>query len=103
MSIEEIIEKFSQEVEGENGAEEKILIFSISTCVWCKRCKTFLNEKKMKYRFIDVDKIDPIDKGTIIVYVKEKYQSRITYPFLACESGYVGGYNPNKYIELLKS
>ncbi len=103
MSIEEIIEKFTQEVDGENGVEENILLFTLSTCMWCKKCKNFLNDRKMKYRYIDVDKIDPKDKAKIINYLKEKYQSRISYPFLVCKSGYVVGYDPNKYDELLKN
>ena len=103
MSTEGLINELSQVVEGENGAEEDIVIFTLSTCMWCKRCKYFLNEHKMKYRYIDVDKIDIQDKAKIINYVKEKYQKSISYPFLGCKSGHVKGYNPEKYKELLKS
>lgn len=102
MPIEEIIKNFAIDVEGEEEEEENILIFTLSTCQWCKKCKRFLNEKKMKYRYIDVDKIDPKDKATILNYLKSTYQSRISYPFFVCESGHVAGYNPNKYMELLK-
>jgi len=100
MSIETVIDNLAKEVDGENGIDEDILIFTLSTCMWCKKCKTFLNDHKMKYRYIDVDKIDVKDKSTLINYLKEKYESRISYPFLVCESGYVVGYNPNKYEEL---
>lgn len=103
MSFEEMMEKLSQEVEGEKGIEENILIFTLSTCMWCKKCKSFLNERKLKYKYIEMDKIDPKDKAKIINYLKEKYQSRVSYPFLVCESGHVVGYNPNKYDDLLKS
>ncbi|KKL45585.1 hypothetical protein LCGC14_2354140 [marine sediment metagenome] len=102
MPIEEIIKNFAIDVEGEEEEEENILIFTLSTCQWCKKCKRFLNEKKMKYRYIDVDKIDPKDKATILNHLKSTYQSRISYPFFVCESGHVSGYNPNKYMELLK-
>ena len=99
---EEIIEKLAQEVDGQNGDKDKILIFTLSTCMWCKKCKRFLGEKNMKYRYIDVDKIDPKDKAIILDYLRSNYQERISYPFLTCESGHVVGYDPNKYMELLK-
>ncbi|KKL61472.1 hypothetical protein LCGC14_2194980 [marine sediment metagenome] len=71
MSIEEMIENLSQEVEGEKGIEENILIFTLSTCMWCKKCKSFLNERKMKYRYIELDKIDPKDKAKIALFREE--------------------------------
>jgi len=102
MSAEEIIERLVKEVDGEEGIEENILVFTLSTCMWCKKCKSFLNDNKMKYRYIDVDRIDPNDKAKIIEYLRSRYQSRISYPFLVCEKGHVIGYNPEKYKELLK-
>ncbi len=102
MSAEEIIERFVKEVDGQEGIEENILVFTLSTCMWCKKCKSFLNDNNMKYRYIDVDRIDPNDKAKIIEYLRSKYQSRISYPFLVCEKGHVIGYNQEKYKELLK-
>ena len=102
MSIEELVEKYASEVDGGNGAEENILVITLSTCMWCKKCKRFLDEKGVKYKYIDVDKIDPSDKIKILEHLKENYQDRISYPFLVCESGHVVGYDPNKYKELLK-
>ena len=100
MSIEELVEKYASEVDGGNGAEENILVITLSTCMWCKKCKRFLDEKGVKYKYIDVDKIDPSDKIKILEHLKD--QDRISYPFLVCESGHVVGYDPNKYKELLK-
>jgi glutaredoxin len=103
MSVENLIDKLAKEVEGEKGSEENILIFTLSTCMWCKKCKAFLNDRNMTYRYIDVDKIEKQDKSKILDYLKSTYKERISYPILVCESGYVVGYNPNQYEELLKS
>ena len=32
---EELIEKLAQEVEGSEGINDDILIFTLSTCMWC--------------------------------------------------------------------
>lgn len=102
MSIENLIEKLAKEVEGEKNAEDNILIFTLSTCMWCKKCKRFLDDRNMKYRYIDIDKIDIKDKSQILNYLRSEYQARISYPFLVCEKGHVAGYNPNQYVELLE-
>lgn len=101
MSIEDIIKKNATEVGGENGADENILVITLSTCMWCKKCKRFLNEQGMKYKFIDVDKIEFSDKAEILKYLKSTFQDRISYPFLICDSGHVIGYDPKKYKQLL--
>ncbi|MFX1346968.1 MAG: glutaredoxin family protein [Promethearchaeota archaeon] len=102
MSVEELIEKIAKKVDGEKGTNDNILIFTLSTCMWCKKCKTFLNDRNMTYRYVDVDKIEPQDKSKILNHLKNTYQERISYPFLVCEKGFVIGYNPNKYEELLE-
>jgi glutaredoxin len=102
MSVEELIESLAQEVSGEKGLKDDILIFTLSTCMWCKKCKRFLDDRKMKYRYIDVDKIDFREKNKILDYLRSNYQERISYPFLLCKKGHVVGYNPNKYEELLE-
>jgi glutaredoxin len=101
MSFENLIDNLAKEVEGEKGSEENILLFTLTTCMWCKKCKRFLEERKLKYRYIDVDKIERKDKSKILDYLKSTYDTRISYPFLVCKSGHVVGYNPNKYEELL--
>ncbi|MHA1487224.1 MAG: glutaredoxin domain-containing protein, partial [Promethearchaeota archaeon] len=49
----EFIEKLTQSVVGENDSQEWT-IFSLSTCSWCNRCKKYLTDKGIKYRYVDV-------------------------------------------------
>ena len=95
----EIIDKYAQGVEGKN--DNNVTIVTLSTCMWCKKCKRFLQDKDMKYQYVDVDKIPPEDKSKILNYLKDNYQSRIAYPFLICDNGHVVGYDPKKYEELI--
>ena len=97
--MSEIIEKYAQSVEGKK--DNNVTIVTLSTCMWCKKCKSFLREKDMKYKYVDVDKIPPNDKAKILNHLKESYQSRIAYPFLICDKGHVVGYDPQKYEELI--
>jgi glutaredoxin len=98
----EFIEKLTQEVEGKDNGQE-ITVFSLSSCQWCKRCKKFLKDKNVKYRYVDLNQIDPGEKIKLLKYLREKYKpDRIAYPFLVCDDKFVIGYDPNKYEELLK-
>jgi len=66
-----------------------------------KYTEYILNEQGMKYKYIDVDKIEFSDKAKILEYLRTNFQDRISYPFLICESGHVVGYDPKKYMQLL--
>lgn len=98
----EFISELFQEVNGKKNKQD-VSIFTLSTCMWCKKCKRYLNEKEIKYKYIDVDKITPDQKSKILQYLRENYKpDRISYPFLICDDKFVVGYDPNKYEELMK-
>ncbi len=100
--MSEIIDKLAQTVDG-SKKNRNITILTLSTCMWCKKCKSWLKERDVKYRYVDVDKINFEDKSKIMDYLINKYNSRVSYPFMICDGEVVVGYNPNKYEELLKS
>ncbi|MFX1446300.1 MAG: glutaredoxin family protein [Promethearchaeota archaeon] len=100
--MSEIINKLAETVEGSKKSRD-ITILTLSTCMWCKKCKAWLNERDFKYRYVDVDRINYEDKSKIMDYLINKYNSRISYPFMICDDEVVVGYNPGKYEELMKS
>ncbi|MFW9818097.1 MAG: glutaredoxin family protein [Promethearchaeota archaeon] len=100
--MSEIINNLAQTVEGSNNSRD-ITLLTLSTCMWCKKCKAWLNDRNVQYKYVDVDKIEFEDKSKILSYLREKYQSRISYPFMICDDDFVVGYNPGKYEELMKS
>ncbi len=100
MSDKELIETVLIEVEGKNKTKD-IQIFTLSTCMWCKKCKKYLKDKDVQYKYVDVDKIQPSQKAKILAYLKENYSQRISYPFLVCDDKYILGYDQKKYEELM--
>lgn len=90
------------EVDGKNDSHE-VNIFTLSTCMWCKKCKAYLKDRDIKYKYIDIDNLTPKQKSEILEYLREKYKpDRIAYPFLVCDDKFVVGYDPNKYEEIMK-
>lgn len=98
----EIIEKLAKTVEGSNKNRD-ITILTLSTCMWCKKCKAWLNDRDVQYKYVDVDQINFEEKSKIMDYLRENYQSRISYPLMICDGEVVVGYNPDKYEEFMKS
>jgi glutaredoxin-like protein NrdH len=52
--------QFSQ-VSGKKG-DHKVSLYALSTCVWCKMTKQFLNENSVAYEFVDVDLLEDADR-----------------------------------------
>jgi glutaredoxin len=99
----EFMKELFEEVEGKND-KQLVSIFTLSTCMWCKKCKAYLKDRNVKYKYIDVDSITADQKSRILQFLRENYKpDRIAYPFLVCDDKFVVGYDPNKYEELIKS
>ncbi|MGD0644360.1 MAG: glutaredoxin family protein [Candidatus Bathyarchaeia archaeon] len=69
--------KFSK-VSGKKN-NHKVTVYALSTCVWCKLTKQFLNENNVEYEFIDVDLVNEEDKQKIHETIQSKSDS-ISYP-----------------------
>ena len=90
------------EVDGKNDSHE-VSIYTLSSCMWCKKCKAYLKERDIKYKYIDIDNLTSNQKSEILEYLRENYKpDRIAYPFLVCDDKFVVGYDPNKYEEIIK-
>ncbi|MBY9006538.1 MAG: glutaredoxin family protein [Candidatus Lokiarchaeota archaeon] len=98
-TIPDFVEQIVKHVEGKND-KNNILAFTLSTCQWCKKCKRYLDNKEIKYRYVDVDQINSENKGQILEFLKENYETRISYPFIICDDKFIVGFDPKKYDEM---
>jgi glutaredoxin-like protein NrdH len=64
-------------IEGKNKG--KILLYTLSTCPWCKKTKRLLNTLGVEYNYIDVDLLDHDEKKRIEDEVK-KWNPVCNYP-----------------------
>ncbi len=68
-----------ERVEGETRG--KITLFALSTCVWCKKTKQFLNDLGVEYDYVFVDYLNGQDKDEVVKEV-EKWNPRCSFPTL---------------------
>ena len=48
----------------------KVMLYALSTCGWCKKTKSLLNELGVAYDYIDVDLLRGSEQTAVIVEVK---------------------------------
>ena len=59
--------------------EHKVVVYALSTCVWCKMTKQYLKDNDITYEFIDVDLTEPEEKAQIRQQIQSK-GGNLNYP-----------------------
>ena len=87
-------------VPGENN-EHQVLMYAISTCMWCKRTKQFLKDHNVEYTYVDVDLCSPEDRETIRHEIQNR-GGRLMYPVIIVDDRIViDGFRTEKIREAI--
>jgi glutaredoxin-like protein NrdH len=79
----------------------KVILYAISTCIWCKKTKRLLNEIGVAYDYIDVDLLRADEKEEIRKEVL-KWKERVGYPVIVInDSECIPNFEPDKIREVL--
>ena len=90
-------ENYINKVEGKKIKE--ILLFTLSTCIWCKKTKEYLKKLGIAYNYIDIDQLDDKIKNKVIKKLK-KWNPSCSYPTIIIDNkDCITGYNPDKIRE----
>ncbi len=65
-------------VAGKN-TKHKVVLYALSTCVWCKMTKQFLKDNDVEYEYVDVDLCSEEDKNKIRREIQDK-GGPLSYP-----------------------
>jgi len=57
----------------------KVVVYSLSTCIWCKKTKKLLTDLGVDFEYIYVDKLDEDEKNQIIQEVR-RFNPSISFP-----------------------
>ncbi len=80
----------------------QIILYALSTCVWCRKTKELLDLLGVKYDFIDVDLLQGDEKSKATETVKS-LNPRCSFPTLAIDDHCIVGYDEEKIRETLGS
>lgn len=78
-----------------------ILLYALSTCVWCKKTKKLLNSLGVGYSYIDVDLLDEDVKEKTEEEIR-KWNPRCSFPTLVFDNeSCIVGFKESKIKEKL--
>ena len=87
-------------VAGKNKGD--ITLYALSTCVWCRKTKQFLEELGVEYHYVEVDLLQGEEKAKTTEEVK-KLNPRCSFPTLSINDQCIVGFDEKKIEEALKS
>lgn len=80
----------------------KIRMYAISTCIWCRRTKQFLNENSVEYEYVDVDLEDKDDYEKIRKEIVDR-GGILSFPVLIIDDNkLINGYKVDDIKEALE-
>lgn len=87
-------------VEGKKVGD--IMMFALSTCIWCRKTKTFLNSLGVDYNYTDVDLLEGDEKDKAIETIT-KWNPACSFPTIIINNKEcIVGYDEEKIRKALR-
>jgi glutaredoxin-like protein NrdH len=80
---------------------DDVFVYALSTCPWCRKTRQWLEDSKIPYEWVDVDKLP---EGECDEVAEKAYQlsGGRRYPVVVINGEVVVGYSPDKFLQHLK-
>ncbi len=77
-----------------------VLIYALTTCVWCGKVKQFLTRMGVAYDYIDVDELRGSEKEEVMNEVKQ-FNPQCSFPTIRINDKCIVGFKEDKIKEAL--
>lgn len=87
-----------------HGTRDKfdIVFYGLSTCVWCKRTRQFLEDQNVKFDYVYVDLLKGQEREAAVEQVR-RWNSAVSFPTVIIGNDRcVVGYKPDQLKEALE-
>ena len=81
---------------------DDVMVYALSTCPWCRKTKQWFDDSKIPYDCVDVDTLPDEEQDAVADKAYELSGGR-RFPVVVINGEVVVGYNPDKFLEHLKS
>jgi glutaredoxin-like protein NrdH len=78
-----------------------VRLFTLSTCVWCKKTKALLGEMDVGYDYVDVDLLEGEAREKALDELKA-FNPRCSFPSLVVNGQCIVGYDEARIKEVLQ-
>jgi len=81
--------------------EHRVFLYTLSTCVWCKKTKELLRESGVAYEYLDVDACSSEEKRSALDSLKSR-NAQLGFPIIIVDDKtLITGYKPDEIREAL--
>ena len=85
----------------EGKSTRQLTLFTLSTCIWCKKTKELLQSLNAGYDYVDVDLLGQEDREKAMEEIK-RFNPRCSFPSLVVDgSTCIVGFNEEKIKEVV--
>ncbi len=86
----------------EGSDKGRIVLYALSTCMWCRMAKNLLRDLGVGYEYVDVDKLPAEEKDAVKKEVR-KWNPDGSYPTIVInEKEWISGYDEAEIREKIK-
>ncbi|MDD3520367.1 MAG: glutaredoxin family protein [Actinomycetota bacterium] len=83
--------------------KKKLMLYALSTCIWCRKTKMLLNELGVSYDYVDVDLLESDEQDFAVKEVK-KFNPSGGFPTLVVDDKEaIRGFDEIKIKEVLEN
>jgi glutaredoxin-like protein NrdH len=80
-------------------SKHDLVLFALSTCGWCRKARSFLDENSLAYRYVYVDELEGEEQKDCLERVT-KYNPRRSFPTLVVDDNEtLVGFDESEYKE----
>ena len=97
-----MIEKLEFTEQPGSKGDHDLTLYALSTCGFCKKAINFLSEHDIAFRYVYLDKINPMVKRTVKSELKQQYESLPVFPILVIDNERaVSGFSEKKWKDMV--
>lgn len=79
---------------------KKVIIYTLSTCPWCRKTEKFFTENHIPFEHVDYDLAGEEEQEKIMEEMKRTGGTG-AFPYVRINGEVIVGYNPKKYAALM--
>jgi len=79
-----------------------VMLYALSTCIWCRKTKDLLNSLGVEYDYVDVDLLEEGEEKEQVRKEISKWNPSLSFPVMVINNKQcIAGYNDTKIREVL--
>ena len=83
-----------------NKKDKKVFVWALSTCMWCKKAKKFLEDNSVDFTYEFVDLLDGDERDKALSEI-EKHNPATSFPTILIDGKCLVGFDEKKLKEAL--